>query len=93
LLIGIEHLLSGYEVASLGQEEQAAVAEENTRKLYMAMTRAGQHLILLSAQKIPRFIEDSFTQIASTCGAASAVGCLRGALTQGGVTDAEMLPP
>lgn len=64
-LIGMENLLSGSDTPSLGKEVQAAEVEGNTRKLYMAaMTRAGQYLILLSSQRVPAFIEDSFTQLA-----------------------------
>jgi hypothetical protein len=63
-LIGMENLLSGSDTPSLGKEVQAAEVEENARKLYMAMTRAGQYLILLSSQRVPAFIEDSFTQLA-----------------------------
>jgi hypothetical protein len=59
-LIGMENLFNS-PVPGLGKEEQVAVAEENARKFYMAMTRAGQKLILLSSQRIPAFIEDSFT--------------------------------
>lgn len=61
-LIGMENLLTDGEIPGLDQEEQAAVAEEHARKLYMAMTRAGQRLVLLSSQRLPAFIEDSFTR-------------------------------
>lgn len=61
-LIGMENLLADGQMPGLDQEEQAAVAEEQARKLYMAMTRAGQRLVLLSSQRLPAFVEDSFMQ-------------------------------
>jgi hypothetical protein len=59
-LVGMENLLTDGEMPGRGEEEQAVMAEEKARKLYMAMTRAGQRLILLSSQPIPASIEDSF---------------------------------
>jgi hypothetical protein len=56
-LIGMENLLSDGETPGLGKEEQAALTEENARKLYMAMTRAGQRLILLSSEPVRAAIE------------------------------------
>jgi superfamily I DNA/RNA helicase len=64
-LVGMENLFSSGKIPDLGEEEQIAMAEENARKLYMAMTRAGQRLILLSSQRIPTFVEDSFIQWAA----------------------------
>lgn len=61
-LIGVENLFEG-EVSGRDHEEQVAAQEESARKLYMAMTRAGLHLILLSSQRIPKNIEASFHEL------------------------------
>lgn len=62
-LIGIEGILYDGEMPGIGKEERVAVAEENARKFYMAMTRAGQHLILLSSQRVPAFIESCCAKV------------------------------
>jgi hypothetical protein len=59
-LIGMENLFSNGKTPILGEEAQRVLAEEKARKLYMAMTRAGQRLILLSSQLVPAFIGESF---------------------------------
>jgi len=61
-LIGVENL---FEEGASGQdhEEQIATQEECARKLYMAMTRAGQYLILLSSQRIPNDMEPAFQKL------------------------------
>jgi hypothetical protein len=58
LLVGVEGLL-GLDVAPAGH---AAEREDQLRKLYMAMTRAGQHLVLLSCQRLPAPLECLFEQ-------------------------------
>lgn len=52
-LVGVEQLLSGRVPAGLGEEEAAAAREEQARKLYMAMTRAGARLVVLSCEPVP----------------------------------------
>ena len=52
-LIGVENLF--YDAAD---DEQRR--EDNARKLYMAMTRAGQRLVLLSSQRLPAAMEGLF---------------------------------
>jgi superfamily I DNA/RNA helicase len=59
-LIGVEALYSEGRLPSTSDEEFAQGREERARKLYMAMTRAGQHLILLSSQRLPGQMEDLF---------------------------------
>lgn len=61
-LIGVESLLADSERPDIDPEERAAIAEEGARKLYMAMTRAGQRLVLLSSRRLPAFVEGSFAQ-------------------------------
>ncbi|HUG25964.1 UvrD-helicase domain-containing protein [Piscinibacter sp.] len=59
-LIGMEELFSCGRVAGLGDEEQADRREENARKLYMAMTRAGQKLFVVSSQRVSAEMEALF---------------------------------
>jgi superfamily I DNA/RNA helicase len=60
LLIGVEDLFFSGRVAGLGDDEQAERRDENARKLYMAMTRAGQRLVVVSAQRLPHEMEALF---------------------------------
>lgn len=61
-LIGMENLLAESAAPGTAQEELASVAEEHARKLYMAMTRAGQRLVLLSSQPLPALAAESFAR-------------------------------
>ncbi|AVB18732.1 MULTISPECIES: 3'-5' exonuclease [Pseudomonas syringae group] len=56
-LVGLEKLLSGT-VQNDGVTEDAL--EQNARKLYMAMTRAGQRLVLISSAPLPEKIVGLF---------------------------------
>ncbi|WP_024696615.1 3'-5' exonuclease [Pseudomonas avellanae] len=56
-LVGLEKLLSGT-VQNDGITEDAL--EQNARKLYMAMTRAGQRLVLISSAPLPEKIVGLF---------------------------------
>ncbi|MDR2688987.1 MAG: hypothetical protein LBB76_04435 [Azoarcus sp.] len=55
-LVGMEHLFSDDRIPGLDETARGVMAEEKARKLYMAMTRAGQGLVLLSSQPVPAFI-------------------------------------
>ena len=59
-LVGVEALFGQGLHPSLSEEERHAAREENARKLYMAMTRAGQRLVLISSQRLPAAIERLF---------------------------------
>lgn len=59
-LVGVESLFSESEMTGLSTDELAARQEECARKLYMAMTRAGQQLILVSTKRLPATIENLF---------------------------------
>jgi hypothetical protein len=59
-LIGVDKLFFKGTIAGLGEEEQAERREENARKLYMAMTRAGQRLVIVSAEELPQEMEALF---------------------------------
>lgn len=66
-LIGMESLVSAAAQAQWAalpdQESRTAATEEHTRKLYMAMTRAGQSLVLLAAQPVAPTIARYFKRI------------------------------
>jgi AAA domain len=59
-LIGMENILLGHRPLDLTDEEWDAEREDARRKMYMAMTRAGHHLVLISADKLPDDIAASF---------------------------------
>jgi len=59
-LVGVDSLLSESGIPGQSKDELDARAEENGRKLYMAMTRAGQRLVMVAAQKLPASIENLF---------------------------------
>jgi hypothetical protein len=60
-LIGVEKLLdSGRAATSVAGDEQAERRVENARKLYMAMTRAGEKLVVVSSQALPGELEPWF---------------------------------
>ena len=59
-LLGVESLFAENCAPGLSREEQAASKEESARKLYMAMTRTGQYLVLVSARRLPANIEGLF---------------------------------
>lgn len=61
-LIGMEPLFREPAAPGLSPAEQAKRREENARKLYMAMTRAGQRLVLLASQPLPPALERLFDQ-------------------------------
>ncbi|THT99887.1 DUF2075 domain-containing protein [Lampropedia puyangensis] len=63
-LIGMEKLVSSAASASLStvadREARATATEEHARKLYMAMTRAGQSLFLLTSEPVAPAIASQF---------------------------------
>lgn len=62
-LVGLENLLYDDEAFGRRINEESAAGEEKARKLYMAMTRAGKHLILLSSQKLAASLEGVFDEL------------------------------
>ena len=71
-LIGMENMFA-IDLQEVGKEEEIALREERARKLYMAMTRAGQRLIVISSQKLPATMEKLFDQLPDQKGAPTAV--------------------
>ena len=59
-LLGVEHLFVDALIPGATVDENAANLEARARKLYMAMTRAGQRLILISSQRLPPEMEGLF---------------------------------
>ncbi len=64
LLLGLENLFLAADATdpnlNLNPDEQTPTREESARKLYMAMTRAGQRLVLLASQPLPPALEQLF---------------------------------
>lgn len=56
-LLGVEHLFLDALIPGITDDERTANLEERARKLYMAMTRAGQRLVVISSQRLPREME------------------------------------
>jgi len=56
-VLGIESVLDAHLNLDLNDDEQKEIQYESMRKLYMAMTRAGQRLIMFSSTKIPSALE------------------------------------
>ena len=59
-LVGIESLFSAAHAPGSDDDELAELHEETARKLYMAMTRAGQRLVVLASQRLPAAMEALF---------------------------------
>jgi superfamily I DNA/RNA helicase len=64
-LLGVEDLFFTGEVPRLDEDEIEELREERARKLYMAMTRAGQKLVVLASQPLPREVEALFETVPS----------------------------
>ncbi|MBI5861003.1 MAG: DEAD/DEAH box helicase [Rhodocyclales bacterium] len=62
-LIGVESLFAENDMPGVSNEERVARKEENARKLYMAITRAGHQLVLVSTQRLPHSIESLFEKV------------------------------
>lgn len=62
-LVGFEALLIDRELVYMSPEERAERVEENARKLYMAMTRAGQQLVLITTEEIPKAVAQYFDEV------------------------------
>ena len=61
-LLGVEHLFVEALAPDITDDEHAANLEARARKLYMAMTRAGQRLIVISSQRLPPKLVELFDQ-------------------------------
>ncbi len=59
-LLGVEHLFLDALMPGITDDERAASLEARSRKLYMAMTRAGQRLVVISSQRLPAPMERLF---------------------------------
>ena len=61
-LLGVEHLFLDALLPGISEDEHAANLEERARKLYMAMTRAGQRVVVISSQRLPAAMERLFAK-------------------------------
>ena len=59
-LLGVEHLFVDPLMPGISEDEQDSNTEARARKLYMAMTRAGQRLVLIASQRLPVALEGLF---------------------------------
>lgn len=59
-LIGMEPLFEHEALAGPADEKRRERLETNARKLYMAMTRAGQRLFVVSSQRLPARMQSLF---------------------------------
>ena len=56
-VLGVGELLNKENNIDLSDDEQQLLHQESIRKLYVAMTRAGQKLVLFSTQNLPKQLE------------------------------------
>lgn len=54
--MGVHHLYEAEQNPLLFAEERAALIRENTRRLCMALTRAGQRLTITCVGELPPFL-------------------------------------
>ncbi len=57
-VLGVGNMLLMDNNVDLNDDEKAVARNESLRKLYVAMTRAGQKLVLLSTGKLPKRVEE-----------------------------------
>lgn len=62
-LIGVENLFIDASASGLDDDASWADREERFRKLYMAMTRAGWYLVLISCERLPEAIGKGFQEL------------------------------
>jgi hypothetical protein len=60
-VLGVGYLLDKANNLDLNEDEKVVVHQESTRKLYVAMTRAGQKLIVFSNKRLPENVEALMT--------------------------------
>lgn len=59
-LVGLRALFEEEQSLRLGDDERAALIEENTRKIFMAATRAGQRLVFTYVGDLPKELRSIF---------------------------------
>lgn len=57
-IAGVNALYEAEQSVRLSEEERAELIRDNTRKLYMACTRAGQRLVLTYAGELPDLFQE-----------------------------------
>ncbi len=62
-LAGIYHLFEQEQSLRLSDEEREELIQENTRKIYMAATRAGQRLVITYVGDVPRELRGFLTKL------------------------------
>ncbi|MBN2385720.1 MAG: UvrD-helicase domain-containing protein [Anaerolineales bacterium] len=62
-LAGLREMLEEEQSLRLSDDERETLIRDNTRKIYMAVTRAGQRLVLTCAGEFPEALKTAFGQI------------------------------
>lgn len=57
-LVGLRELFEEEQSLRVSDEEREAIIQDNTRKIYMAATRAGQRLVLTYAGELPNVLQE-----------------------------------
>jgi superfamily I DNA/RNA helicase len=60
-LVGLRELFEQEQSLRLSDDERVELIRDNTRKIYMAATRAGQRLVFTYVGDLPRVLRDIFT--------------------------------
>jgi superfamily I DNA/RNA helicase len=61
-LVGLKSLFEEEQSLRLADDEREALIRDNTRKLYMAATRAGQRLVLTYSGELPDMLKHAFNK-------------------------------
>ena len=61
-LVGLRTLFEEEQSLRLSDDERAALIEENTRKIFMAVTRAGQRLVFTYVGELPKELQEIFVK-------------------------------
>lgn len=66
LVLGAGKLIAAYNDIRLSEEEKQQAMHESIRKLYVAMTRAAQQLVLFSTERLPAILDGEIESTGST---------------------------
>ena len=62
-LAGLQEMFEQEQSLRLSDDEREELIRDNTRKLYMATTRAGQRLVLTYVGELPQVLKTAFGQV------------------------------
>jgi len=61
-LVGLRTLFEEEQSLRISDEEREELIRDNTRRIYMAATRAGQRLVFTYVGELPEVLQKAFTQ-------------------------------